>query len=66
MEFIKGKNILSEETFPCTDYVGCLYHMDGICTFNISKIQQRTARACYHDLLQSEIKSQDDYDVGML
>lgn len=54
-------NEYSPGTFECDDMPGCLYHTNGRCVFNISKIRQRTSRACYEQLRLAEIEDETDY-----
>ena len=44
-----GKDQYSEGTFDCDQYKGCIYNNNGRCVFNVSSIQQKMSKACYHD-----------------
>lgn len=61
MELEKGKNEYSKGTFECNDYPGCQYQKNGRCIYNVARLQFRTGRACYEDLLQNEIEAELDY-----
>lgn len=57
----EGMDEYSPGTFDCTEYPGCLYEENGRCIFNIASIKQRTARACYEELLMHEHDYADQF-----
>ncbi|MCM1215459.1 MAG: hypothetical protein NC548_13180 [Lachnospiraceae bacterium] len=65
MELQAGKTIYSEGTFPCNDYPGCQYQMDGRCIYNVIRLQIRPGKACYEELLQLKLKPVSIMKTGL-